>query len=59
MDQTTKGNMLIFFGAMLILATFWLIVLGYQQSSPVRIALGVCAAVGAVVVFRVYARSRR
>lgn len=58
MDPTTKGNLLIFFGAMLALAAFWLVVSGLTGGGVFALALGVCAAVGCVAVFRVYAGSR-
>lgn len=59
MDQTTKGNMMFFFGSLLALGAFWLILLGATGGGAVRIALGICAGVAAVAVFRVYATSQR
>ena len=56
MDPAAKGNLLMFCGAMLVLAAFWLTVLGLVQGNPVQFAGGVVAAVAAVAVFRAYAR---
>jgi hypothetical protein len=59
MDPSAKGNVLMFFGAMLAVAAFWLLVLGATQGSVLRIVLGVVAVVLAVWVFRAYAASRK
>lgn len=58
-DPTTKGNLLFFFGSILVLVALWLLILGATGSGPLRIALGVCALVAAVFVFRLYATTRR
>jgi hypothetical protein len=58
-DPATKGNLLMFCGAMLVLAAFWLIVLGLTQGNLVQFAGGVAAAVAAVTVFRAYVRHIR
>jgi energy-converting hydrogenase Eha subunit E len=55
MDPAAKGNVLMFAGAMLVLGTFWLLLAGWSESDPLRLALGAGCAVGAVVVFRTYA----
>lgn len=59
MDPTTKGNLLMFLGAMLVLATFWLVFLGLTQGNLLQFAVGVVAGVGAVAVFRAYAAHSR
>jgi hypothetical protein len=58
-DPTSKGNILMFLGAVLALATFWLIVLGVTQASPIRIVFGVLAGALSVWVFRLYAEIDR
>lgn len=58
-DPTTKGNMLFFFGSILVLVALWLVIVGATGGGIVRVALGVCAAIAAVAVFRIYAAGRR
>ena len=55
MDSAAKGNLLMFTGAMLVLGTFWLLLAGWAESDPLRLALGVACGIGAALVFRAYA----
>ena len=49
-----KQNVSMFLGATFSLATFWLLLLGITQSSPLKILGGVVCLVGAVLSFRYY-----
>jgi hypothetical protein len=55
MDPASKGNVLMFIGAMLVIATFWLVLFGLTQGNLVQFAGGVCCGVASVAVFRAYA----
>ena len=59
MDPAAKTNLLLFGGSMLVLAAFWLILSGVSGGGALSIAAGVIAGVGAVALFRVFARSRK
>jgi hypothetical protein len=58
MDPTTRTNLLILLGAVAVIAAFWLVVLGVQQGSPIRIALGICLVAVAVTLFRLSRATR-
>ncbi len=44
-----------FVGAMLVLATFWMLLAAFVEGTPVRLAIAAVTAIGAVAVFRTYA----
>ncbi len=58
MDSTTRANLLLFAGSMLVLAAFWFVVLGIGGGGAVQILVGVLCLIGAVLTFRFYGRSR-
>ncbi len=55
MDSASKGNVLMFVGAMLVLATFWMLLAALVEGTPVRLAIAALTAIGAIGVFRTYA----
>ncbi len=55
MSSAGKGNVLMFVGAMLVLATFWMLLAALVEGAPVRLAIAALTAIGAVAVFRTYA----
>ncbi len=55
MSSASKGNVLMFVGAMLVLATFWMLLAALVEGAPVRLAIAALTAIGAVAVFRTYA----
>lgn len=59
MDSTTRANLLLFGGSILVLAAFWFVVLGIGGGGVLQVLAGVACLVGAVVVFRSYGRNRR
>ena len=58
MDPAAKTNLTLFGGAMLVLAAFWLILAGVTGAGALQVVAGVGCAVGAFLVFRMYARNR-
>ena len=44
-----------FVGAMLVLATFWMLLAALVEGTPVRLAIAALTAIGAIAVFRTYA----
>lgn len=48
-----------FLGAMFSVGTFWLLLLGVTQTSPVKILGGVACLIGAVYSFRYYRQQLR
>lgn len=55
MDPAAKGNLLMFGGAMLLLGAFWLLLAGWSENEPFRMAIGAACGIGAFFVFRAYA----
>ena len=59
MNTVVKQNVSMFLGATFSLATFWFLLMGVAQSSPLKILGGVVCLVGAVLSFRYYREQLR
>jgi quinol-cytochrome oxidoreductase complex cytochrome b subunit len=47
-------NILMFLGSMMVIATFWLAVLGFQNGSPLQVMASVVTLALAIFCFRAY-----
>lgn len=54
MNNVGKQNVSLFLGAMFSVGTFWFLLLGVVETSPLKLAGGVICLVGAVLSFRYY-----
>lgn len=58
-DPTTRANLLLFSGSMLLLGAFWFVVLGLGGGGALQVVAGVGCLIGAVWIFRIFGRTRR
>ena len=54
MNNVGKQNVSLFLGAMLSVGTFWFLLLGFMETSPLKLVGGMLCLVGAVFSFRYY-----